>query len=177
MFVSIEKVIKYIRKMESIKRYRWLLLSALVVLAGLFFFYRLYHRDVKALTDFLAASEKFDKAVSDFSTRLLAQNLEVPPPADDPERKAEEALAKLEAKASIRLSSLIKNDAELMKLTLEIARLSGKELAALRGYKGAVLDKNADLAGLAKELADLTRQRQTTYARFRELAGLRPVEV
>ncbi|OGD21124.1 MAG: hypothetical protein A2W03_03885 [Candidatus Aminicenantes bacterium RBG_16_63_16] len=86
------------------------------------------------------------------------------------------ALTELDAKASIRLSSLIKNDAELMNLTLEIARLSGKELAALKAQKEAAADKTADLPKLAKESADLARQRQTAYARFRELAGLRPAE-
>ena len=159
--------------MATLKKYRWLLIPALVALAGFFFFYRLYHRDVKALTGVLLAYEKFDKAVSDFSTRLLAQNLAGPPAANDPERKAEEALAELEAKASARISSLIKNDAELMKLTLEIARLSGKELAALKAYKRAAADMSADLPTLAKETADLARERQTAHARFRELAGLK----
>ncbi len=122
------------------------------------------------------AYEKFDEAISDFSAYLLAQNLESTPASDDPERKAEEALAELDARASARLSSLIKNDAELMHLTLEIDGLSGRELAALKAHKGAASDKSADLPKLGKELADLARQRQTAYARFRVLGGLSPAD-
>ena len=149
---------------EIIKKYRALLIIAFVVAAGIFFFfYRFYHNDVKALTDFSVSYEKFDKAISDFSINKI----------DDLESKAGDALIKLNAKATFRLSSLIKNDAKLMDQALEVADLSGKELESLRAYKRAIQSKNADLDGLAKDYGDLTSKRKTAYARFQELAGLK----
>ena len=72
--------------MEIIKKYKWLLILVLVVLAGVFsFFYRFYYNDVKALTDFSVSYQKFDKAVSDFS---ISKN-------DDSESKAEDSLKEL----------------------------------------------------------------------------------
>jgi hypothetical protein len=62
---------------------------------------------------------------------------------DDLERKAADVLIELNTKAAARLSSLIKNDAELMSKTLEIADLSGKELDNLNAYKRAIGDKRA----------------------------------
>jgi hypothetical protein len=150
--------------MKIIKKYRALLIIALVVVAGIFFFfYRFYHNDVKALADFSVSYEKFDKAISDFSINKT----------DDLESKAGDTLIKLNAKATFRLSSLIKNDAKLMDQALEVADLSGKELESLRAYKRAIQSKNADLDGLAKEYGDLTSKRKTAYARFQELSGLK----
>jgi hypothetical protein len=150
--------------MKIIKKYRALLIIALVVVAGIFFFfYRFYHNDVKALADFSVSYEKFDKAISDFSINKT----------DDLESKAGDTLIKLNAKATFRLSSLIKNDAKLMDQALEVADLSGKELESLRAYKRAIQSKNADLDGLAKEYGDLTSNRKTAYARFQELSGLK----
>jgi hypothetical protein len=99
-----------------------------MVLAGvLLFFYRFYHNDVKALEDFLASYEKFDKAISDF---FIIKT-------DDLERKAADAFIELDIKAALRLSSLIKNDAELMGQALEVANLSGRELR-LRVSRGTI---------------------------------------
>lgn len=62
---------------EIIKKYKVLLVLALVVLVGAFLlFYRFYHNDVKALEDFSASYEKFDRAISDFSISVFASNLE-----------------------------------------------------------------------------------------------------
>ena len=150
--------------MEIIKKYKVLLILALVVIVSIFFFfYRFYHNDVKALEDFLASYEKFDKAILDFS---ISKN-------DDLESKAGDAFIKLNIKATFRISSLIKNDAELMDKAREIADLSGKELESLRAYKRAIQSKNTGLDGLAKEYGDLTNKRKTAYARFRELAELK----
>jgi geranylgeranyl pyrophosphate synthase len=150
--------------MEIIKKYRALIIIVLVVAAGIFFFfYRFHHHDTKALTDFVPAYEKFDKAIADFSIGET----------DDLESKASDALIELNTKASVRLSSLVENDAELMSKELEIADFSGKELDNLRAYKRAIKSKNADLVGLAKEYGDLTSKRKTAYARFQELAGLK----
>ncbi|MGZ7045539.1 MAG: hypothetical protein ACXVJK_04370 [Candidatus Aminicenantales bacterium] len=149
--------------MKIIKKYRVLLIIALVVAAGIFFlFNRFHHRDTKALTDFVAAYEKFDQAIAEFSVGET----------DDSESKAGDALIELNTKASARLSSLVEHDAELMSRELEIADFSGKELESLRAYKRAIQSKNADLDGLAKEYGDLTSKRRTAYTRFQELAGL-----
>jgi hypothetical protein len=155
------------------KKYIILLGMVLIVGANIFFFfYRMYHNDVKALEAFPAAYEKFDRAVSDYSTSVFAAKGAGAPAADDLERQADEALVDLNTKASARLSSLIKNDADLMRTTLEIADFSGKELEALKAYQGTAADKQADLDRFAKEFGDFTNKRQSAYARFRELAGL-----
>jgi tRNA A37 N6-isopentenylltransferase MiaA len=150
--------------MEIIKKYKAVLILVLVVIGSVFFFlYRMYHNDLKALTDFLASYEKFDKAISDFSMGET-NNLD---------SKAGDALIEINSKATHRLSSLIKNDAELMGRALEIADLSGKELESLRAHKRAVQSKNSNLDGLAKEYGDIASKRKAAYARFRELAGLK----
>ncbi len=151
--------------MEILKKFKWLIILALVVLAGVFsFFYRFYHNDVKALADFSTSYKKFDKAVSDF---FIGET-------DGLESKADNALVELKTKAvTFRLSSLIKNDAELMNKALEIAGFSGRELDNLRAYKRAIQSNNSDLEGLAKEYGDLTGKRKTAYARFQELVGLK----
>jgi hypothetical protein len=148
--------------MEIIKKYKVLLVLALVLIAGVFFFlYRFYHHDVKALSDFSASFEIFDKAISDFSISKT----------DDLERKAGDALLELKTKATFRLSSLIKNDSVIPPSALEIADFSGKELESLKAYKKAIQSKNAGLDGLAKEYGDLTSKRKAAYARFQKLAG------
>ena len=48
------------------------------------------------------------------------------------ERKAEAAFAELKTKSNLRLSSLIKNDAELMEAAREIAESSAAEWDHLR---------------------------------------------
>jgi hypothetical protein len=159
--------------MEIIKKYKWLIFFVLVMFAGIFAFYHLYHTDIKELADFSASYEKFDRAISDFSGRISGSSPEDRPTVDSYERKADEALVELKVKASARLSSLIKNDAELMSITLEISDLAGKELEALKAYRRAVSDKDINADRQAKEFADLTNERQAAYPRFRELGGLK----
>lgn len=159
--------------MEIIKKYKWLVIFVLVVLAGIFFFFNRFHHDVKALTDFSASYEKFDKVISDFSVSVFESNLEGAPATDDLERKADGALVELNKKASERISSLIKNDAEFMSTELEIADFSGKEMDALSAYKRAIRDKrDAEVDRLAKEFIDLKNKRTNAYARFQELVEL-----
>ncbi|MBE3124390.1 MAG: hypothetical protein IMZ57_01880 [Acidobacteria bacterium] len=141
-----------------------MLIVVLAASAGVFFFfYRMYHDDIKALRGFIASYERFDKAISDLSMSG----------ADDIESKVGNAVIDLSAKAPLRLSSLIKNDAELMDQALEVADLSGKGLESLRAYKRAIQSKNSDLDVLAKEYGDLTSKRRAAYARFQELSGTR----
>ncbi len=145
---------------------------ALILLAGVFiFFIRLYNQDVKALSDFLAAYQKFDQAISDYSAAVFAPNKGNVSTADVLQQKADEALADLNAKASVRISSLIKNDAGLMRTALQIGELSGKEFDSLKACRSAAADKNAALDRLAKEHGDLTNQRQAAYNQFQKLAG------
>ena len=158
----------------TIKKYVVLLVIALLVVSGIFFlFFRFYENDVKALTDLPAAYEAFDQTISDFSAAVFAHNPGGAPTADDLEKKADAALVDLSAKASVRISSLIKNDAELMRVMHAISDFSGKELDTLKAYKRAAAGRNADLRTLAQALADWTNQRQTAYARFRQLGGLK----
>jgi hypothetical protein len=145
---------------------KWLLIFILIVAASagvFFFFYRMYHDDIKELRGFIASYERFDKAISDLSMSG----------ADDIESKAGNAVIDLSAKASLRLSSLIKNDAELMGQAIEVADLARKELEVLRVYRSEIQNKNADLNGLAEESRILTGKRKAVYARFQELAGPR----
>lgn len=185
--------------MEIIKKYYVLLVLATVVTVGVFlFFYRMYHKDVKALEDFLASYEKFDKAISDFSIPVFASNLEGAPAldqfnkiysqiatsmedprpkddrlalakealslnrhllddlikTDDLESKVADALIELKTKAAARISSLIKNDGELMREALEIADFSERELDNLRAYKRAIGEKRDITDTLLQSVVD-----------------------
>ena len=144
------------------KKYKWVIILTIVVLVGLFiFFYSFYLKDMKALADFSASYEKYDQAISDFSAGET----------DDLEKKAGDTLTELNEKAAaFRLSSLIKNDAELMDIAQKIADFSGRELENLRAYKRSLQSQSADLDKLAKEYSDMTGKRKIAYSRFRELA-------
>ena len=172
--------------MEIIRKYVVLFAVALITIAGTFlFFYRLYNKDVKALTDFIASYKKFDKAISDFSIPVLVSNpdaartldqfnkiysriaasmqdthrlgeklalakeaislnndlLDFLDKTDDLENKANEALMELDIASALRLSSLIRNDGQLMGTMLEIRDLSKRELENLSACKKAFWDK------------------------------------
>ena len=185
--------------MESVKKYVVLFAVALITIAGAFlFFHRLYNKDVKGLTDFIASYKKFDKAISDFSipvlvsnpdaartldqfnkiysritasmqdTRLNSERLALTKEAislnnylldylnktDDLESKAGDAFIELNIKAAARLSSLIKNDGQLMSTALEIADLSKKELDNLSACKKAIGDKRDITNKLLQNVVD-----------------------
>ena len=158
--------------MCKMRKYLILLVVALIALGGIFFyfFYRMGTNDTKALADFSVAYNKYDQSVSDYSKAVLASNPERAHVTDDLERNADAALVVLDTEASVRLSSLTKNDGDLMKVSLEIANLGGEELDTLKAYRRAVADRSTEIAQLAKEFADLTNQRQAAYSRYRELA-------
>jgi hypothetical protein len=144
------------------KKYSILLVLVPVLLAGSFFYY-LYRHDVKSLDDFAASYEKFDEAVANFSTGKTG----------DLESRARDALAELNAKATFRLSSLIKNDNVIPPVALEVADFSGKELDALVAYEKASQSKNGNVEALAQEYSDLTSKMEATYTRFQELAEVK----
>lgn len=158
--------------MEIIKKYKVLFILVLVALIGFFFIFRLHYHDVKTLEQFSAAYKNFDKAIADFSESVLASKFEGTLATDDLERKVDEACIELDTKASAKLSSLIKNDSELMSTTLKIADFSREELDALKAYKRAPADHNVNLDSLVKEFSDLKNKREAAYAHFKELAGL-----
>jgi hypothetical protein len=136
-----------------------LLIVVPFVFAGVFLLHFGRH-DARALADFSASYERFDGAIS---------SLERDPASDDLARKADEALVELDSRASARISSLTRNDAEIMHAFLEIGNLSRRELETLKAYKRAVADPTANSATLAQEFNDLRDQRATAYARFRAL--------
>lgn len=121
--------------------------------------------------DFPLAYTNYEQAILDFSKAVLTSNIESAPAVDKLERKVDEKLVILNTKASVRISSLTKNDGDLMKVSLEIADLAGKELDTLKAYQSAASTRNTDLEQLAREFRDLTNQRQTAYSRYLELAG------
>jgi hypothetical protein len=154
------------------KKFSAFLGIGLIVLLGIgafSFFYRLYQNDVNTLTEFVAAYQNYDRAVSEFSTTVLAANPDSAPMAGGFDMYADQALAVLFMKGSVRISSAIKNEKEVMRTMLLVVIVSEKELAALRAYQSAKVDQSADLIGLAKTYHDLTNQRQAAFAYFREL--------
>ncbi len=158
--------------MERVKVFRALLVIALIMASGLFFFF--YHfgtNDTGVLSDFPVAYHHFDQAISDYSRSVFESNSAGAPVTDDLQRNTGEALAELNAKASARISSLTKHDGELMQAMVEIANLAAKEFNALKAYQKAASSHSAELDTLAKEAAGLTRQRQNAYARFLALHG------
>jgi hypothetical protein len=160
---------------EMMKKYLVLLGIALIGVVGIFFFffYRMGTNDAKALADFPVAYRNYDQAISDFSTVILASNPQGAPTTDGLERKVDESLLQLDTKASVRISSLTKNDGDLMKRSLEIADLARQELETLKAYQSAVADQNTDVDTIIKQFTDLKSQRQAAYSRYLELAGLK----
>jgi hypothetical protein len=145
-------------------KHKWLLVLVLAVAAGVFLlFYSMYHDDIEALRSFMASYERYDKAISDLS---MGGGSEL-------EGKAVSDAADLVSKASLRLSSLIKNDAGLMDQALNVADLAQQEFEGLRAYKRAIQHENADVDELAEASRVLTGKRKAAYARFRDLGGVR----
>jgi hypothetical protein len=155
--------------MKIAKPTKWSLIFILVIAAGvLFFAIRMYQDDIKAIKGFMASYADFDKAISDLSMTGT----------DDSMSKAGNAAADLNAKASLRLSSLIKNDGELMIEARQIADLSRSELEGLKARDAGLKDRdpNPDMAKGRepdKGIEILREKRRAAYARFRELGGVR----
>lgn len=91
--------------MKTIKKYKIFLILVLVIIVGVFsFFHRMYRHDMNALENFVAAYQKFDATPN------------------------AEALKELQTAAPINLSSLIKNEKQVMAATRAIAGLAEQEL-------------------------------------------------
>ena len=144
-----------------------------MALAGVFIIINRFNRDVEALTVFSASYEKFDKAISSFSESLFTSNPADTSVTDDLERRSYSAFADLKTKASEKISSLVKHDADFMSTELDIADLSEKELDALTDYKIEMRNKrDHDLELLAKEFSDQKNKRKAVYGHFQELVEL-----
>jgi hypothetical protein len=153
------------------KLYSGLAVIALIVIASVFFlFYHFGHNDNEALSGFSIAYQNYDKAISYFSRFVFDSNPESSSAIDNLELRANESFAELKSKSTARISSLTRNDAEIMNIFLEIVNLSEKELDALKAHRRAVVEKLTDSDQLAKEVVDLTIKRQSAYARFLEIS-------
>jgi len=140
---------------------RWLLILVLAVAAGVFLIiYGMYREDIKALKSFMASYDSYDKAVSDLSLSGGAGL----------EGAASGAAADLAAKSSLRLSSLIKHDAELMDRAREVADLARQEIESIKAYKDGLQNGKEELAEGSRIL---TGKRKKAFVRFQELGGIR----
>ncbi len=154
------------------KKYILLLILSSIGLVGIaLFFYYFGHHDSKALIDFSTAYENYDRAISDFSNSVFASQQDGSPVTEALEQIADQALAELNVKAAVRISSLTRHDAEIMNITQEIADISGRELAVIKKYLGAISSEDIDLKQLAIEWEDLAVIRKAAFARFQELDG------
>lgn len=158
--------------MTGKKVFRALLVIVLLIVAGAFFLfvYRMGANDAKVMADFSVAYTQYNQSISDFSEAVLSPDPTGAANTDGLESKANQALVVLNSKAAARISSLTKNDGDLMKLSLDIAALATEEFDTLMAYHNPSNDKGVALDLLAKQFHDLTNQRQAAYARYVELA-------
>ena len=113
----------------------------------------MFQQDLQSVSDFSAAYKQFDQRVSDFSARAT----------DADEHAADKALADLAQRASMRLSSLMKNDGSMMRVAREVSDDSAKELAALKEYRT-----------VNKQVEDARSARRAAYAHFERLVEAPP---
>jgi hypothetical protein len=156
--------------MNIITKHKLLLFTlASVMLAGMWV-YRLGSNDVKAVTDFAASYKRFDTSITDLSTDAQTANPDDRLIANEAERKADEALADLNTRATVKISSLTKNDGAMMNVARELSELSTRELEALKAYRRAVKDKNADSARTTfTSSADFRNRRKSAFVRWSDL--------
>jgi hypothetical protein len=141
----------------------------LVCIAGIvFFFARMYQRDMQALTDFMASYQAYDQAITEASAPIFAANGKNTSVASEEELRVDAMLSDLKTKSSVQISSLIKNEKEAMRTMQEIANLSDKEMSTLKAYR---MDAGQDVnqKDLEQTFHDLTKERQTAFAHFQEL--------
>jgi hypothetical protein len=142
---------------------------SLACIAGIiFFFVRMYQRDMQALTDFIASYQLYDQAVKAASEAVFATNGISTSATGEEERQADAAMSDLKTKSSVQISSLIKNEKEAMRTMREIADLSDKEMSTLKAFQQTV-GQDADRDVLVQAFHDLTKERQAAFAHFQEL--------
>ena len=131
------------------KSLRWVIVLVLVAAAAvLFVLVRMYRTDIKELKRFMAAYARFDTVLAESALRG---------PGDEA-ADIRRALSELQSYSGMRISSLIKNDGELMAQVREIADLAQKEVLTREGSPG-------------EDPAALREKRKAAFARFMELAG------
>jgi hypothetical protein len=117
---------------------------ALLLILGAAFVYRMGRHDVRALADFAASYEQFDKRVS------------------------EETLNELRVASAMKISSLTKNDGSMMKVAREISDIAATEVGVVKASRVGQNDRNV-ATELATRLNDLQRERKAAYAHFQRL--------
>jgi hypothetical protein len=117
----------------------------LAAAAALLFLYRMAQHDSNALGEFAASYEHFERAIAT--------------PAGD--RASDDALADLQQKASMRISSLRANDGSMMRAARDISKLAAQELAALKRSETA-------------QFVTIQQERRRTYERFQRLETAPP---
>jgi hypothetical protein len=142
--------------------------SIVCILGFVFFFARMVQRDMRSLTDFMASYQAYDLAMASASAPVFDSNGKSSSAAGIEERQADVALSDLRTKSSVRISSLIKNEKEAMRVMQEIADLSEKEMSTLKAYRQAA-GQDANRINLAKTFHGLTKERQAAFAHFQEL--------
>lgn len=152
------------------KKFIGLVAIVLLFIAGIFFFYRMGSNDTKALADFPVAYGNYDQAISELYSAIRANTPDNLTNIDNIEYNADQALNILDKQASVRISSLTRNDGDLMKVSHEIAALAGNELETLKAYRISAANRTNDEDKLAKDFADLRSQRQAAYSNYLELA-------
>jgi len=122
--------------------------AAAVLVLGAAFVYRMGRHDVRALSDFAASYEQFDKAVS------------------------EQTLNDLRVKSAMKISSLTKNDGSMMKMAREVSELAASEVSLMKASR---LEKDSEAAfELNARLTALQLERKAAYARFQRLLAAPP---
>jgi len=122
--------------------------AAAVLVLGAAFVYRMGRHDVRALSDFAASYEQFDKAVS------------------------EQTLNDLRVKSAMKISSLTKNDGSMMKVAREVSELAASEVSL---KKASRLENDREAAvELNGRLTALQLERKAAYAHFQRLLAAPP---
>jgi hypothetical protein len=148
-----------------------LLLLFVAGVCGLFF--RFGYHDSQAITGFSAAYTQYDQAMVNFSNSIFTGNESAAVSLRALNSSVDTALSVLQEKSRMRISSLTVNDPEIMETSREIGTLAGKEVQLLHVYQRGGTGSNLSLDELKLEFMILTRQRQSTYTHFCELAGLK----
>lgn len=143
----------------------------LIVVIGLlvYFFYHMGSNDTKALANFPVAYGNFDQVISDLYRTICANNPDNIAIIDNSELNAHQALNILMIQASVRISSLTRNDGDLMKIALEIAALAETAQDTLKAYRISAVNSAVDKGQLAEDYAKLRDQRRAAYSRYLEL--------
>lgn len=146
----------------------FIILSIACITGIVFFFASMYQRDMRSLTDFMTSYQAYDFAIAAASAPVFEANGKSPSAAGPEERQADAALSDLKTKSSARISSLIKNEKEAMRVMQEIADLSDEELRTLKAYRQAS-GQDANRIRLAQSFHELTKERQAAFADFQGL--------